>query len=119
MDVVVVVYKKYEIMKKYEKTYVSGKITGLTPEQCKENFRIGTEECSEFSDYVLNIYEEVPYDPNKTWSEYMVDDLRLLLLCDSIYLLDNWGDSKGARIERMIALELGIAIIYQSEYRNK
>jgi hypothetical protein len=43
----------------------------------------------------------------------MKEDISALLTCDAIYLLKNWGDSRGARIERAIALELGIKIIYE------
>lgn len=42
---------------------------------------------------------------NKSWKDYMIDDLRLLFDCEAIYLIDNWQMSKGARIEYYIAKE--------------
>ena len=101
------------------KTYVSGKITGLSKEECEFNFSQGTLEAQEFSKEVLNIYEVVPFVKGKTWKQYMSEDVLYLFECDSIYMLSNWGDSKGARLERAIAIEMGLDIIYQSEYKNK
>ena len=92
------------------KTYISGKITGLSKK--------GSDEASLFSKEVINIYEVVPYDKSKSWKDYMIEDMNYLLDCDAIYMLSNWGDSKGARIERAIAIELGIEVIYQTEYNN-
>ena len=48
---------------------------------------------------------------NKSWKDYMIDDLRLLFDCEAIYLIDNWQMSKGARIEYYIAKKLGMSII--------
>jgi len=51
---------------------------------------------------------EVQLDDEATWTDYMRADLKLLLDCDYIYMLDGWEDSKGARIERELAENLGI-----------
>ena len=48
----------------------------------------------------------------------MEKDLSALLRCDGIYMLDNWGSSKGARIERAVAMELGLSIVYQEKKRK-
>ena len=50
----------------------------------------------------------VPYVDGKTYQEYLRDDLKLLLDCDGIYMLDGWQESKGAKIEHMVALACGI-----------
>jgi hypothetical protein len=43
----------------------------------------------------------------------MLEDIKALFECQAIYMLNNWGSSTGARIERSIAIEMGIEIIYQ------
>ena len=46
------------------------------------------------------------------YEEYMAYDLDALALCDHIYLLEGWENSKGARREWERAKELGIDPIY-------
>lgn len=59
----------------------------------------------------LNPMKVNPPLSGKQWKEYILDDIVQLFNCDSIYLLDNWQDSKGARIEHFIAQELGMMIL--------
>lgn len=44
----------------------------------------------------------------KEWSYYLRKDLRKLTRCQGIILIDDWGNSKGARLELKVALELGL-----------
>jgi hypothetical protein len=37
-------------------------------------------------------------------------------MCDAIYLLDGWEDSKGAFAERSVAEWLGIPIVKEGDY---
>lgn len=48
-----------------------------------------------------------------SWSDYLRYDLRLLVKADSIYMLKGWEDSKGACLERHVAIELGMDILYE------
>ena len=48
-----------------------------------------------------------------TWTDYMKIDLRLLTLCDTIYMLKDYEQSKGARIEYGFALTNNLNIMYQ------
>jgi hypothetical protein len=34
--------------------------------------------------------------------------------CSAIFMLDNWINSKGAAIERKLAIDLGYQVIYQA-----
>jgi hypothetical protein len=51
---------------------------------------------------------EINPDPNATWSECMRADIRELVTCDAIVLLDGWGLSRGASLEFLIAQRLGM-----------
>ena len=46
------------------------------------------------------------------WSDYLRADIKALMDCDSILMLDGWMQSRGARLERHIAVELGMPVYY-------
>lgn len=48
-----------------------------------------------------------------TYDEYMELDLMLLDMCDAIYMLKGWEDSKGANREYGYALAKGNAIYFE------
>jgi len=98
------------------KIYISGQITGLKFEEAKKKFI----EASQFllknyHAYIVNPLDDFNYQKNKTWNEYMINDIKWLLECDTIFMLDNWQKSRGARIEHFIAKETGKVILYQDE----
>lgn len=45
---------------------------------------------------------------NQSYESYMREDLKALLDCDSIYMLDGWENSKGAQFELKTANICGI-----------
>lgn len=55
---------------------------------------------------VFTIEHKVP-----KYEDYMRCDIKLLIDCDAIYLLENWGTSKGARLEKKIAEVLKMQIM--------
>ena len=46
------------------------------------------------------------------WSHYMRESLRKLTDCDAILLAPNYHISKGARLEKYVAEELGCSVYY-------
>lgn len=50
-----------------------------------------------------------------TWSEYMRKCLLAISDADALYMLRDWQESRGARLEHYIASELGIKIVYEEE----
>lgn len=93
------------------KVYISGKITGLPLETAKDNFQQVEDDLVKYGHDVVNPMKATPYDESMSWKDYMVKDIKLLLDCDAICLLDNWTSSKGARIEFAIAKELGLEVL--------
>lgn len=97
------------------KIYISGKISGLPMNNVIDKFNLHA------AFLKLRGYEPVnpiyvsPYREDKQWHDYMVDDIAALFQCDAIYMLADWGQSRGARIEYQIAKELGLKIIFQGE----
>lgn len=55
---------------------------------------------------------EINVDPSKGWVECMKADITHLVTCDGIALLPGWEHSRGARLERQIAMELGMWMRY-------
>lgn len=104
------------------KIYISGPISGLPFEKVKENFKKAE------TDLALNYCLGDKFEPvnpfnnglptNAKWEEHMRADLRLLLDCDAIYMLEGWEKSKGARIEYALAVDLKLDIQYQFKYSH-
>lgn len=46
---------------------------------------------------------------------YLRKDIHALIECDGIYLLKGWWDSRGARLEKLIADGLGLLVLYQDK----
>lgn len=58
---------------------------------------------------------ENPEPPCGSWQAYMRMAIQQLSTCDAVYLLPDWEQSKGARIERQLAADLGLEILGHCE----
>lgn len=94
--------------------YIAGKITGEDYGQAVEKFNAAKRELSGKGYEVISPVEISPFLPEKEWQDYMNECIPILMTCDSIYLLNDWGQSRGARIEYAIAREMGIDIKFQN-----
>jgi hypothetical protein len=83
--------------------YISGKISGLDYKHALNNFNNAEKKLNEQGYNVINPMRAVPFDPDKEWIDYMELDLDLMVNCDAIFLMPNWKDSTGARIEKRFA----------------
>ena len=100
-----------------KKIYISGPISGLPLETVYNNFTNAEVQLLEQGYEVVNpINNGLP--TNATWEEHMRADLRLLLDCDAIYMLEGWEKSRGARIEYALAVDLKMDIQYQFKYSH-
>lgn len=95
-----------------KKIYISGPISGLPLETVYNNFTNAEVQLLEQGYEVVNpLNNGLP--TNATWEEHMRADLKLLMECDTIYLLKGYKDSKGAMIEYDLARILDYDIIEQ------
>lgn len=92
-------------------TYVSGMITGLNMRDVSFSFEYSCGFLRSEGLHPLNPLDIVP--KGLTWKEYMQIDLRALRMCDSIYMMKGWRNSRGARIEHWLAKRIGLKVYYQ------
>lgn len=90
-----------------ERVYLSGRITGL-PDLGMKQFEDAANHLRQLGYAVFNPHEL--NGPELDWKKCMVNDIRILTGCDAIALLDNWKESRGAKLELLIAVMLGLAI---------
>jgi|SRR5665647_181547 len=91
--------------------YVSGKITGLDDAECFGNFQFISARVKRMGFIAVNPYTLFP--KGWTWRKYMVYDIWELILCRSAYFMDNYMDSRGAKIEHRIAKMTGKKCYYE------
>lgn len=94
-------------------TYISGKITG-NPDY-KKNFAAAEKQLIASGCRESEIFNpaRVTLPLSATWKDYMRHDLKILLECNEVYMLRDWQDSEGARLEHFIAKKLGYQVTYQ------
>jgi len=92
------------------KIYISGKITGLPIHDAEAVFETAEKRLKSEGHEPINPMK-LPHNHGQTWLEYMKEDIKALLECDAIYMLNGWQESKGACIEFNIAHDLGLKII--------
>lgn len=90
--------------------YISGPMTGL-PELNFPAFQAAASLLRAAGLDVLNP-AELDHHPESTWASCLRRDIAALMACDSILMLDGWMQSKGARLERHIAVQLGMQVHY-------
>mgnify|MGYP003642125410 CR=1 FL=1 len=89
------------------KVYISGMISDSLDYQARFNK----------AEQLIREAGEIPINPAKygspsdqTWAYYMKEGIKELLTCDAIYMLNGWGDSRGATLERHIATQLNMPV---------
>lgn len=92
------------------RVYLSGPISGYDPDERKDYF------CEMQRKLILRGLEAVnPFENGLSdWrprTEHMAADLRMLLGCYAILMLDGWQKSAGACLELMVAYQCGIKVI--------
>jgi hypothetical protein len=95
-----------------KRIYVCGKITG-DPNYREKFFE---------EDERLHACGYEPVDPasfiatNEPWEKAMRTAIRAMLLCDGVSLLPDWKSSKGAKIEKRLALDVGLDVRNNDEW---
>lgn len=96
------------------KIYISGKITGLSRHKYLSNFRKVERKLLKLGYTPINparVNDTLPRNTN--YESYMNMSICMLSFCDTIYMMSNWKDSNGARIEHDYAKRNNYKIIYE------
>lgn len=91
--------------------YIAGKVTGEDVKSCKEKFAKAEFLLKRKGYQTINPLRLCP--PNANWENAMKMCIRKLSECDAIYLLTDWEESRGAKVEHYVAEQFGLKFIYQ------
>ncbi len=94
------------------KVYIAGKITGLPEYRFKPKFA-NAEQAFLILKYQVVNPVKLDHNHDKKWKSYMRVCLRALKTCDFIFMLNDWQESEGAKMEHWFALRYNIKVIYQ------
>ena len=103
-----VIESKNRLMEK-RTVYIAGKVTGLPYTEVYAKFKAKQLELEADGYEVVNPCEITPADAE--WQAAMRICIKALVQCDSICLLPDWYLSDGAKVERSLALTLGLTTI--------
>lgn len=95
------------------KCYISGKITGYSIEYAEKKFKAASEYVAQLGYEPVNPLDFSCWSKDKSWSDYMRQDIIVMMECDNIFLQADYKSSKGAMLEYNIAKELGMNIIFE------
>lgn len=90
------------------KVYIAGKITDNP--KYKEQFRRAETRLRRKGHITMN---PAILPPGFEWHEYMGICFSMIDVCEGVYFLNNWFDSKGANMEHRYALRKGKTLMYQ------
>lgn len=94
------------------KLYISGQITGLDYHEAFDAFERCESHLTAHGHEPINPMKSEGEVPGKKWAEYIAEDILILDECDGIFMLPNWRNSKGARLEHFFCELLGKQIFY-------
>jgi hypothetical protein len=97
-----------------KKAYISGQISGLPYDEVVAKFATAEAKLQAQGYETVNpLNNGIPI--NAPWEIHVAMDVVLLMGCDTIYLLPDWQQSKGATLEKSFAELTGKTIIYEKE----
>ena len=89
----------------FKRIYISGKISGLHPEDARQNFQFAERELRTYhqTNNIINPFSIRPFLGIKCWLFYMISDIREQSTCTHSAFMYNWLESRGAVIEYFFA----------------
>lgn len=92
-------------------TYLAGPMTGY-PDYNYPAFDKAARQLRMDGVDVVSPHELFKGETGLPWEHYMREGLKVMLDCDGIALLPGWLDSRGARIETVVANACGLRVEY-------
>lgn len=99
-----------------KKIYISGAISHHDLSERKNAFEETARFCEACGFASVNPFDNGLPQPGD-WREHMKADLKMLLECDAICMMDGWEQSKGCKLEHDVASSCGLTVYYESDIR--
>jgi nucleoside 2-deoxyribosyltransferase len=99
------------------KIYLSGKMSGL-PDFNRPKFDKFEALLIAQGHTVVVPHKCSPFHPNKAWEDYMKEDIKYMLECDMVAVLDDYIDSAGAMIEVLLARNLKMKVVDADTFKS-
>lgn len=96
------------------KLYLAGPMSGIADHNFPA-FRAKAQELRDLGFHVVNPAELHGDDRSQRWSWYLKRDIRALVECDGIYMMEGWTNSKGASFEFDVAQTLEMEVMYYDQ----
>lgn len=95
--------------------YISGKITDKTVAREEKNIRRFAEKATELEAAGYEVHNPAAFtEEGWTWEQFLARDLKFIFdHKPDLYVLSNWEDSLGARLEVECAKLLGLSIEHE------
>jgi len=97
-------------MDRSRRIYIAGPMTGL-PEHNFPAFHAAANRLQEAGWETVNPAENFDGRTDLPRETYLRADIELLATCDAVAMLPGWEDSRGAKLEYLIAWELGMPVL--------
>ena len=94
--------------------FISGPMTGLD-DWNQASFDEAESDLSREWIHIHNPASLFGGDKTRNRAEYMRKNIEALLQAEAMYMLQGWHYSQGARLEFLIAVELGLEIVFQEK----
>lgn len=96
------------------KIYISGPISGRA-DLNREAFAKAAADLRAQGHEVVNPHEIIDHERAERegweWVDYMREDIKVLMTCEAICMIEGWGRSRGAKLELHLARELGFRVM--------
>ena len=95
-----------------KKIYIAGKVTGEPPHKTALKFALAKRQIEKLGHEAVNPIEVVG-DWECPWDLAMRKCIVALMACDMIFMLDDYKNSPGAKLELSLAEALEIHVLYE------
>lgn len=92
-----------------KRVYIAGPMTGLPGFNYPAFHRAA--DALRAKGYHVENPADNPVPACGTWKGYMRMAITQLVTCDTVVLLPGWSESKGAKVEHQLALDLGLDVL--------
>lgn len=98
-----------------KKIYISGKVSGELPYRALAEFWYASSTLRTAGSKVINpmVINDSLVSQGFKYADLMHMCYAAIDICDAVYMLRNWKDSKGAQLEHDYAVATGKEILYQ------